>query len=69
MEKSFAQVRKELDDLGYTETLKPECLPLVRRLLGDLKITTESLRKYMKISQQALEVSFLHRNKRTLKSC
>ncbi|CAH1098756.1 unnamed protein product [Psylliodes chrysocephalus] len=55
MEKSFAQVRKELDDLGYTETLKPECLPLVRRLLGDLKITTESLRKYMKISQQALE--------------
>ncbi|XP_057672202.1 centrosomal protein of 135 kDa isoform X2 [Diorhabda carinulata] len=55
MEKSFAQVRKELDDLGYTETFRPECLPLIRRLLGDLKITTESLRKYMKISQQALE--------------
>lgn len=55
MEKSFAQVRKELDDLGYTETFRTECLPLIRRLLGDLRITTESLRKYMKISQQALE--------------
>ncbi|XP_028141576.1 centrosomal protein of 135 kDa isoform X2 [Diabrotica virgifera virgifera] len=55
MEKSFAQIRKELNELGYTETLRPECLPLVRRLLGDLIITTDSLRKYMKISQQALE--------------
>ncbi|CAG9864322.1 unnamed protein product [Phyllotreta striolata] len=55
MERSFADVRKELDDLGYGETLTPDCLPLVRRLLGDLVITTDSLRKYMKISQQALE--------------
>ncbi|KAG5872214.1 hypothetical protein JTB14_029823 [Gonioctena quinquepunctata] len=55
MEKTFSKIRKELDDLGYKEALRPECLPLVRRILSDLKITTESLKKYMRISQQALE--------------
>lgn len=54
---TFSKLRLELDELGYTQTLKPECVPLVGKLLGDLKTTTESLCKYMKISQQAIEVS------------
>ncbi|CAG9823230.1 unnamed protein product [Phaedon cochleariae] len=52
---SFAKLRQELDTLGYTETLKIESLPLVQRLLSDLKVTTENLKKYMTVSQQALE--------------
>lgn len=53
----FSKLRFELDELGYTQTLKPECTPLVGKLLGDLKVTTENLCKYMNISQQAIEVS------------
>lgn len=53
---TFSKLRLELDELGYTQTLKPECVPLVGKLLADLKTTTENLYKYMKISQQALEV-------------
>lgn len=53
---TFSKLRHELDELGYTETLKPECVSLVRKLLEDLKTTTENLCKYMKISQQAIEV-------------
>lgn len=54
---TFSKLRLELDELGYTQTLKPECVPLVGKLLADLKTTTENLCKYMKISQQAIEVS------------
>ncbi|KAJ8919321.1 hypothetical protein NQ315_003905 [Exocentrus adspersus] len=55
MESKFTKLRKELNDLGYIHTLKPDCVPLVDRLLSDLKTTTESLQKYMKIAQQAIE--------------
>ncbi|KAJ8984602.1 hypothetical protein NQ317_006064 [Molorchus minor] len=55
MESSYTKLRQELDDLGYIETLKPDCVPLVDRLLSDLKITTENLEKYMKLTQRALE--------------
>lgn len=54
---TFSKLRLELDELGYTQTLKPECVPLVGKLLADLKTTTENLCKYMKVSQQAIEVS------------
>lgn len=54
---TFSKLRLELDELGYTQTLKSECVPLVRKLLADLKTTTENLCKYMKISQEAIEVS------------
>lgn len=53
---TFSKLRLELDELGYTQTLKPECVPLVGKLLSDLK-TTENLCKYMKIAQQAIEVN------------
>lgn len=54
---TFSNLRLQLNELGYTQTLKPECVPLVGKLLEDLKTTTENLCKYMRISQQALEVS------------
>ncbi|XP_018573726.1 centrosomal protein of 135 kDa, partial [Anoplophora glabripennis] len=55
MESKFTILRQELINLGYTQTLKPDCVPLVDRLLSDLKTTTESLQKYMIIAQQAIE--------------
>ncbi|KAJ8938726.1 hypothetical protein NQ318_005580 [Aromia moschata] len=55
MESTFVKLRQELNDLGYIETLKPDCVPLVDRLFSDLKTTTQNLQKYMKISQQAIE--------------
>ncbi|XP_074038478.1 centrosomal protein 135kDa isoform X2 [Leptinotarsa decemlineata] len=55
METSFSKIRKELDDWGYSETLKPDCLSLVTRIFSDLKVTTENLAKYVTISKQALE--------------
>lgn len=57
MEDKFQQIRNELDSLGYTQPLLPECLPLVEKLLLDLNRTTTSLQKYLRISQYALEVS------------
>lgn len=56
MEDKFQQIRNELDSLGYTQPLLPECLPLVEKLLLDLNRTTTSLQKYLRISQYALEV-------------
>lgn len=54
---SYSNLVQELEDLGYIQTLKPECVPLVSKLLTDLKTATESLDKYVKLSQQALDVS------------
>lgn len=59
MESKFMKLRQELIELGYTQMLKPDCVPLVERLLSDLKTTTGSLQKYMNIAQQAIEVSEL----------
>ncbi|XP_030747273.1 centrosomal protein of 135 kDa-like isoform X2 [Sitophilus oryzae] len=55
MSSQFDELRRELDYLGYPQKLHPECIPLVKKLLGDLDITTTNLQKYMKISQYALE--------------
>ncbi|CAH1970630.1 unnamed protein product [Acanthoscelides obtectus] len=55
MASQFMNLRKELDELGYKQTLKIECLPLVSKLLSDLKTTTENLQKYMTISKNALD--------------
>lgn len=57
MESKYHLVCNELNDLGYTESLTIENLPLVEHLLNDLKTTTVSLQKYMNIAKQALEVS------------
>ncbi|CAG9764418.1 unnamed protein product [Ceutorhynchus assimilis] len=55
MGSKYEEVRQELDSFGYIQKLVPECVPLVQKLLLDLKITTENLEKYMKISQRALD--------------
>lgn len=59
MESKYKKLRQELIELGYTQILKPDCVPLVDRLLSDLKTTTNSLQKYMNIAQQAIEVSLV----------
>nr|CAI5863781.1 unnamed protein product [Callosobruchus analis] len=51
----FNILRKKLDDLGYTQPLSIECVPLVNKLLSDLTTTTENLQKYMTISKNALD--------------
>lgn len=50
------KIRTELDQLGYRHTLPRDGMPLVEKLLADLVHTTENLRKYMKIAQDAVEV-------------
>lgn len=57
MGSKFKELREQLDSLGYKQKLVPECVPLVQKLLQDLNITTINLQKFMRISQQALEVS------------
>ncbi|KAJ3175827.1 hypothetical protein HDU87_005655 [Geranomyces variabilis] len=39
-----ATIRHRLDKLGYTESLQPEAVPLVKRLLADLLVTTDTCR-------------------------
>lgn len=56
MNSQFDKLRVELNSLGYPQKLHPECIPLVKKLLSDLDVTTINLQKYMKISQYALEV-------------
>lgn len=58
MEGKYKSICNELHELGYTETLTIESVPLVLHLLADLKTTTLSLQKYMGIAKQALEVKF-----------
>ncbi|RZC37719.1 centrosomal protein of 135 kDa [Asbolus verrucosus] len=55
MESKVKKIREELDELGYYQTFNPESAPLVEKLVADLKTTTESLQKYMKIAQNAIE--------------
>ncbi|VEN42317.1 unnamed protein product [Callosobruchus maculatus] len=55
MESHFKILRKKLNDLGYTQPLRIECVPLVNKLLSDLKTTTENLQKCMTISKNALD--------------
>ncbi|KAK9710694.1 hypothetical protein QE152_g25895 [Popillia japonica] len=54
MEDRYLNLRKQLEELGYHQYLKIECVPLVEKLVSDLIHTTESLRKYMKISKDAI---------------
>lgn len=56
MEDRYLNLRKQLEELGYHQYLKIECVPLVEKLVSDLIHTTESLRKYMKISKDAINV-------------
>ncbi|KAJ3156687.1 hypothetical protein HDU86_003911 [Geranomyces michiganensis] len=39
-----ATIRHRLDKLGYTESFPPEAVPLVKRLLADLLVTTDTCR-------------------------
>ncbi|GJQ82867.1 hypothetical protein Trydic_g2605 [Trypoxylus dichotomus] len=54
MEDRYLHLRKQLEELGYHQYLKIECVPLVEKLVSDLIQTTESLRKYMNISKDAI---------------
>ncbi|GLH01224.1 Centrosomal protein of 135 kDa [Gryllus bimaculatus] len=54
-ERRYRLLRKQLDELGYLNTLPIEALPLVERLISDLLHTTESLRHYKEIAQKSLE--------------
>ncbi|XP_063915834.1 centrosomal protein of 135 kDa isoform X2 [Zophobas morio] len=55
MESKVKRLREELDELGYYQSFTPESAPLIEKLVADLKTTTESLQKYMKIAQNAIE--------------
>ncbi|XP_044253848.1 centrosomal protein of 135 kDa isoform X2 [Tribolium madens] len=55
MEMKAKKLRGELDELGYYLTFSHESVPLIEKLVGDLKTTTQSLQKYMKIAQNAIE--------------
>lgn len=57
MEERYLHVRKQLEELGYHQYLKIESVPLVEKLVSDLIQTTDSLRKYMKISKDVITVS------------
>ncbi|XP_044747957.1 centrosomal protein of 135 kDa-like isoform X4 [Coccinella septempunctata] len=52
MEAKFFKIRRDLDSLGYFQILSSDCLPLVEKLLDDLKTTTASLQKYIKLAQR-----------------
>nr|XP_022912788.1 centrosomal protein of 135 kDa isoform X2 [Onthophagus taurus] len=54
MEQRYLTVRSQLEELGYTQQFQLDSLPLVEKLVGDLLKTTESLQKYMKLSQDIL---------------
>lgn len=54
-EKRFRLLRKQLDELGYLNSLPIDAIPLVERLTSDLLHTTESLRHFKEIAQKALE--------------
>ncbi|KAK9873082.1 hypothetical protein WA026_020813 [Henosepilachna vigintioctopunctata] len=54
MEFEFSSLRRDLDSLGYFETFSDESVPLVAKLLNDLKTTTTSLQKYIKIAQNGI---------------
>lgn len=56
MEERYISLRKQLEELGYHQYLKIESVPLVEKLVSDLVQTTDSLRKYMKISKDAIKV-------------
>ncbi|XP_045478755.1 centrosomal protein of 135 kDa isoform X4 [Harmonia axyridis] len=53
MEENFSRIRRELDSLGYFQMLSLDSIPLVDKLLDDLKTTTVSLQKYMRLAQTA----------------
>lgn len=56
MGNKYKILRQQLDELGYKQTLVPEAVPLVEKLVADLIQTTESLEKYMRIAKSAVEV-------------
>lgn len=56
MEQRYNKVRQQLDDYGYKLPLVPDAVPLVEKLLADLIQTTDSLRRYMLIAKELVEV-------------
>ncbi|XP_049836106.1 centrosomal protein of 135 kDa isoform X2 [Schistocerca gregaria] len=54
-EKKYANLRRNLDELGYHQSLGTDSLHLVEALLSDLLHTTESLRHYKELAQKTLE--------------
>lgn len=56
MEAKFSKIRRELDSLGYFQILSLDSVPLVEKLVGDLKTTTISLQKYMNLAKTSSKV-------------
>lgn len=56
MEQRYIKLREQLDEFGYKLPLIPDAVPLVEKLLGDLMQTTDSLRRYMQIAKELVEV-------------
>lgn len=48
-------VRKQLDDLGYSDKFPMECFPLIEKMTADLLQTTRSLQHYMGVAKEALK--------------
>ncbi|XP_047516785.1 centrosomal protein of 135 kDa [Pieris napi] len=54
MGESYFNLKRQLEELGYNNTLPVDAVNLVECLLGDLLQTTRSLQHYMNISKEAL---------------
>ncbi|XP_034949159.1 centrosomal protein of 135 kDa isoform X2 [Chelonus insularis] len=52
---AYKTLRKKLDNLGYSQTLPLDALPLVQKLLADLIQTTASLRHFKAIAENNIE--------------
>ncbi|OWR43140.1 centrosomal protein of [Danaus plexippus plexippus] len=50
----YFDLKRKLEDLGYTNTLSLDSVPLVQCIVADLLQTTRSLQHYMDLSKEAL---------------
>lgn len=55
MELRIQSLQQQLVDLGYHYAIKGDSVLLVEKLVADLIETTDNLRKYMQIAQEAIE--------------
>lgn len=69
MEERYNKLRKELDEFGYKLPLVPDAVPLVEKITNDLIQTTDSLRRYMQIAKDALEVMSAGENLVSFEHC
>ncbi|CAG9793945.1 unnamed protein product [Diatraea saccharalis] len=54
MSEVYFNLKRKLEDLGYSNTLPIDAVPLVECILADLLQTTRSLQHYMNLSKEAL---------------